>query len=81
MLTRDLTFSEHLQPPEQCAGDYQNKSEGICVLEVLTDQRTMSVQILVLLMNLLIPASLFADEETEAHRCKVIASLRIRIQV
>ena len=45
---------------------------------MLTDQRTMSVQILVLLMNLVILASLFADEETEAHRCKVIASLRIR---
>ena len=41
----------------------------------------MPVQILVLLMYLGIVASLLADEETEAHRCKVIASLRIRIQV
>ena len=48
---------------------------------MLTDQRIVPAQILVLLMYLVKLASLFADEETEAHRCKVIASLRIRIQV
>ena len=59
----------------------ETTKEGICALEVLTDQRIVPAQILVLLMYLVILASLFADEETEAHRCKVIASLRIRIQV